>query len=486
MSALKSYFDKTAERWYEVSDRIWSFSELKFDEYQSAKLLADELAQVGFEIELGIAGIPTAFKASYGKGEPVIAILAEYDALSGMSQCADVDYPLKRHGTENGHGCGHHLLGTASAAAAAAIKDYMMQHETLKGSVIVYGCPGEEGGSGKAFMARAGVFQAVDAALTWHPGTHNGVFSAFSLANYQVYFRFEGVSAHAAASPHLGRSALDAVELMNIGVNYLREHMISEARIHYAVTNTGGFSPNVVQSEAEVLYLIRAPKLSEVEALYQRVCDVASGAALMTGTKVTVVFDKACSDYMPNVTLGQVISDKMLAIGAPQFSKEDELTAESIRKTLSQADIETDMAQAKQMMGALSDVMMPSYQKKCLADCVIPYDVSPQRLSGSTDVGDVSQLVPTAQCFAACASIGTPMHTWQMVSQGKSGIAHKGMRYAAEVLAAAVVELLEHPEKIEEAKAEHLKSLNGNSYQSPIPADVMPKIIAKNGMLSNK
>jgi aminobenzoyl-glutamate utilization protein B len=363
-------------------------------------------------------------------------------------------------------------LGAGAAAAAGAVKTYLEEHT---GTIILYGCPGEEGGSGKAFMAREGVFDAVDAALTWHPGTHHAIFSAETLANYQVYFFFEGISAHAAASPHLGRSALDAVELMNIGVNYLREHMMPEAKIHYAVTNTGGMSPNVVQAEAEVLYLIRAPRISEVEALYQRVCDIAAGAALMTGTKVRVTFDKACSNYVPSVVLGELMAAQMQRIGVPSFSDEDSNYAQTFRKTFTPSDVETDIAMAKQMMGKQSDVMLPDYRKKHLADCIIPYDTALQRLSGSTDVGDVSQIVPTAQCYTACATIGTAMHTWQMVSQGKSNIAHSGMRYAASILAATAVELFEHPELVEAAKQAHAKALEGAVYQSPIPAEVMPR-----------
>src|SRR5699024_4100684 len=247
----------------------------------------------GFQVERDVGGIETAFIATYGDGSPVIGILGEYDALSGMSQQAGVPTKTPIKEGDNGHGCGHNLLGVGSLGAVLAVKQ-MIDERQLSGTIRYYGCPAEEGGSGKTYMVRAGLFDDVDIALTWHPGTSNSIMCGQSLANYQVYYKFKGKSSHATISPHLRRSALDAVELMNVGVNYLREHIIPEARVHYAVTHTGGHSPNVVQAEAEVLYLMRAPQVDDVEHIYKRINDIAKGAALMTGTEVDIVFDKAC------------------------------------------------------------------------------------------------------------------------------------------------------------------------------------------------
>ena len=280
---MHKYHEKLAA----LSDQIWDYAELKFAEHKSAKAMIDLLVEEGFEVETGLGEIETAYKATFGHGKPVIGILGEFDALSGMSQQADIAEKVAREGTNNGHGCGHNMLGTAGIGAAMIIRDYLK--ETGKeGTVVFFGCPGEEGGSGKAYMARAGVFDICDIILTWHPGGTNGVMTGYFQANCQVYFRFNGTTAHAASAPHLGRSALDAVELMNVGVNYMREHMEPTDRIHYAVLDTGGISPNVVQAKATVLYLIRSINTEKVLALYERVQKIARGAALMTETDVEI------------------------------------------------------------------------------------------------------------------------------------------------------------------------------------------------------
>ena len=266
-----------------VADYLWENPETAFTEFKSAAKLCQVLRAEGFQVEENLAGIATAFSGTFGSGKPVIGILGEFDALSGLGQVEGLAEPMP-NGQDCGHGCGHNLLGAGSLGAAIAIKHYL-ETTGREGTVIYYGCPGEEGGSGKAFMARDGVFDCLDAALSWHPDDVTRVKLKHSLANYQVLYKFDGKAAHAGAKPHLGRSALDAVELMDMGVNYMREHMIDGARIHYAIVDTGGFSPNVVQAHAEVLYLIRAPHNHQVKELYERVCDIAKGAALMTGTK---------------------------------------------------------------------------------------------------------------------------------------------------------------------------------------------------------
>lgn len=443
----------------DVSNQVWRFAETGFQEKKSAQLLVQTLKNEGFTVEEGVAEIDTAFIGSYGSGKPVIAFLGEFDALSGLSQeGGQVNYaPVEKKG--NGHGCGHNLLGTGSLAAALAVRDYLKENE-LSGTVRYYGCPGEEIGGGKTFMVREGLFDDVDFALTWHPGSRNEIMSMASLACYEVYFKFKGASAHAAGSPHLGRSALDAVELMNVGVNYLREHIIPEARVHYAITNTGGFAPNVVQSEAEVLYFVRAPRVSQTESIYQRVCDVARGAALMTGTEVEIDLASALSNVIPNTVLEETMYAQFEQLGVPTHTEEEQQFAQAIRQTLAEADKKVEEEVDRRLAG------------KDLADVISPYTPASNVFPGSTDVGDVSWIVPTAQCMTACEVLGTTLHTWQIVATGTTSIAHKGMMHAGKVMAATALQLLHNPELVEQAKAELVKRKNGEEYMCPLPKEV--------------
>ena len=457
----------------ELSDQIWDTPETRFQEHKSTKLLSDFLEDNGFSVERGVGGIETAFTATFGQEKPVIGILGEFDALSGLSQkeASDVREALEENG--NGHGCGHNLLGTAGISAVVALKQ-LIEEKKITGSIKYFGCPGEEGGSGKTYMVREGVFNDIDVALTWHPNSYSGVFSFSSLANYQVYFSFEGKASHAANSPHLGRSALDAVELMNVGVNYLREHIISEAKVHYAVTNTGGSSPNVVQSDAEVLYLIRAPHISEVEDIYQRVIKIAEGAALMTETKVTVRFDKACSNYIPNDTLNIVLQDQLEHFGLPNYDDKELSYAQKMAQTITQEEVDAAILDAEKLSNyqLTEEFYTPEYP---FFNEVIPYAKTREVMQGSTDVGDVSWIVPTAQFFTTCFVAGTPLHTWQLVSQGKTSLAHKGLLYAGKVLAASAVEVFGNPELIEKAKEELAKQTK-NAYRNPLPKELQPSI----------
>lgn len=446
----------------DISNKIWNLAETRFEEYESAELLCQALEREGFSVQRGVGGIKTAFIGEVGSGSPVVAILGEFDALSGLSQQpgTPVKSPVQQGG--NGHGCGHNLLGTGAFAAAIALKQ-MVEELGLPGTIRYYGCPGEEGGSGKTYMVRAGLFDDVDFSLTWHPMGHNGIMAARSLANYQVYYRFRGTSSHAAASPHLGRSALDAVELMNVGVNYLREHVIPEARLHYAVTNTGGRSPNVVQAEADVLYLIRAPRVSQVEDIYQRVCNIARGAALMTDTEVEIVFDKACSNLVQNKTLEDVMQEKFTMLGVPDYDTQELEFAKDLRATLTDAERDS--------------VRDPAIRDKDIADRISPPEELSEAASGgygSTDVGDVSWVTPTAQCNTACWVVGTTAHTWQVVSIGSTSIAHKGMLHAGKVMAATALEVMQNPALIEAAKAELKQRIGSKPYQCPIPPQVLP------------
>ncbi|MFS0781271.1 M20 family metallopeptidase [Bacillus sp. 1P06AnD] len=447
------------EELIEVSNRIWEYAELGYEEKRSASLLCDMLEKEGFTVEREAGGIETAFIGSYGSGNPVIAIMGEFDALTGLSQEGGVSEPNPIVKGGNGHGCGHNLLGTGALAAAIALR-YYMEENGMNGTIRYYGCPAEEAGAGKTHMVREGLFSDVDIALSWHPGSHNLIWNTSSLACLGGTFRFEGRSSHAAASPHLGRSALDAVELMNVGVNYLREHIIPEARIHYAITNAGGYSPNVVQAEAEVFYYIRAPKVSQARDLFKRVADIARGAALMTGTEAVIPSISGLSNLVPNTVLNQVMFTQLDAYGAPAYNAMEQQFARELQSSLSKEDVEFDIKSCKEL------------RMKALSDMVEPFEETDACMFGSTDVGDVSWVVPTAQCNTSTWVLGTPAHTWQVVAIGTTSIAHKGMLLAGKVIAATALEVLEHPEIIEKAKQELNERLDGESYVSPLSDDV--------------
>ena len=465
MEQLQEFFTRETPRMAALADQIWSLAELRYAETASARLHMDALAASGFRVTPDVAGIPTAFMAEWGDSGPVIAFLGEYDALSGLNQQSGalVCTPSVDSPGLAGHGCGHHLLGTSAHFAAIALQAHL-QASGGKARVRYYGCPAEEGGSGKTFMARAGVFDDVDVALTWHPASYTGVFSQTTLANIQAKFIFHGKASHAANSPHLGRSALDAVELMNVGVNYMREHMPSDARVHYAVTDSGGMSPNVVQARAEVLYLVRALRNHEAAELFERVKNVARGAALMTECRVEIVFDKACSNLLQNSTLNQVMYEQMQALGQLQVNASEQKKALDFQATLDKNDVEA----VSRPLAAVLRGQVPS-----VFEGLAPYDPKANDVMyGSTDVADVSWVTPTVQAWVACYAFGTPLHSWQMVSQGQTGLAHAGMVRAAKILTATAAELLAKPELIAKAKAELLERRQGKPYECPIPADI--------------
>lgn len=472
-SFVKTYLAENRSRFEEISKHIWAHPETRFEEFESAKYLANALEEEGFKVERNVAGIETAFVGTFGEGAPYIGFLGEFDALSGLSQQANQTAYEPLEGKNIGHGCGHNLLGTGALSSAYAVKAYM-EANNLSGTVQFFGCPGEEGGSGKTFMARDGVFDHLDIALTWHPSPANAIMALSSLANYQVYFRFKGISSHAANSPHLGRSALDAVELMNVGVNYLREHVIPEARMHYAVTNTGGYSPNVVQADAEVLYLIRAPKVGQVDEIYKRICKIAEGAALMTETELTIVFDKACSNYLPNRGLEAILYDKLIEAGAGTPSEEEKVYAEQIWHSLSEGE-RNNYTELLNSFGYTGDGS--EFEGKYLSDTISSYSPSDKAMAGSTDVADVSWVAPTAQCTAATSALGTALHTWQMTTQGISSFAHTGMLRAGEAMALTAVHILDNPEALIPIKEEHERKLAKTPYVCPIPAGVKPSAL---------
>ena len=458
----------------DVADHIWEYAELSLQEFKSAALYCEVLEKEGFRVEKCISGIETAFSASYGSGRPVIGLLAEYDALSGLSQTAGCieEKPLKEGGS--GHGCGHNILGAGAMAAAFGVKAYLEQNQTA-GTVILYGCPGEEGGAAKAFMARDGVWRNLDAALTWHPDDVNEVATGSSNACIQTQYKFHGIASHAAGAPEMGRSALDAVELMNTGVQYLREHMSDKARIHYAITDAGGCSPNVVQAKASVLYMVRSNHVAEAVELQKRVDKIAQGAALMTETTVEKKFIDGLADTVTNHALERVLYRNFEALGVPSYTPEELAFADSLAGTYSGSDrapgvgSQYDLdyaadAQARRAQAghAMNRFLLPLYQ----GDAFQP---------GSTDVGDVSWQCPTAQIHVAAWPNGCPGHSWQNVSCGRTDIGHKAALHAGKVLAAAAIDLLTDPALLEEAKTEFQRR-TAAGYTCPIPADAVPTI----------
>ena len=468
---IKALVDEKADKFVGVANQVWSTPELGFKEEKSAAALIAALESEGFKVTTGLAGIPTAFVGVWGEGHPAIGLLGEFDALPGLSQEAgnDVHTPVCDGG--NGHGCGHNLLGTGSLAAAIAVKEYL-KGSKKPGTIIYFGCPAEEGGSAKAFMARDGVFKGVDIALSWHPNQLNSVWAFSTLANVRIHYFFKGVSAHAGTSPHLGRSALDAVELMSVGCNYLREHVIPEARIHYAYIDAGGSAPNVVQDHATVRYEVRTPYVRDLRDLFDRVVDVARGAALMTGTTLEVELAMAFTEYVPNKALGAIASEAMQEVGAPQW---DEADFQLARQFLESYDPETRSAVEAEIRRTYGDRAEAVLQRPLATD-VIPFDPAHIRLqAGSTDVGDVGYAAPTLNLLVATACVGNVGHSWQMTAQACSPLAHKGLLTAAQAMALSAVRTMHCPEAIAAAKAEVL-ARNGGKYTCPLPDSVKPPL----------
>lgn len=463
--------DQQAKLFTDVSDRIWEYAELSLMEYKSAKLYCEVLEREGFIVESPFDGISTAFKATFGSGKPVIGILAEYDALSGLSQQGGSVKKKELIPNGSGHGCGHNMLGAGSLAAAFAVKQYLQAGHG--GTVIFYGCPGEEGGASKAFMARDGIWSELDIALTWHPGDVNQVTSGTCNTCIQSEYYFTGIASHASGSPEFGRSALDAVELMNVGVQFLREHMPDSARIHYAITNAGGSSPNVVQPYAQVLYMVRSQLAKDALALQGRVDKIAQGAALMTETTVKKRFIDGCSNTVPNKVLDQLLWKNFNEIGVPSYSEEE---TEYAKQLINSYEMSSD-ALPGNACEEDDEIAAWVYEKThngslALNDFLMPYHFSNRQHMGSTDVGDVSWLVPTAQINVVTFPSKAPGHSWQNVSCGKTSIGHKGLLTAGKVLASTAIDLYKNPLLIEQAKHEFKKRTVGG-YHCPVPKDAV-------------
>lgn len=466
-----SVIDRQADFFRELADEIWDHPELSLKEYRAADLYCRKLRELGFEVTEKLCGIETAFCGRFGSGKPVIGILGEFDALSGLSQEAGSTEAKPIIPGGNGHGCGHNLLGVGSLAAACAVKEWL-EKTGRPGTVIFFGCPGEEGGAGKAFMAREGLWKKLDAALCWHPSDVNQVKTGTNNSSIQVLYRFRGKAAHAAGDPYNGRSALDAVELMNIGVQFLREHMTDDCRIHYAITDAGGVSPNVVQANAAVLYMVRANKVADSVKLQARVDDIARGAALMTGTDFERVFIDGTAELLPNFCIEEALYRNLEEIGVPAYTEEDRRLASALKASYPGSGI-----------AGVYGIRDPEIEKtlrrlsgngeKAINDFIPPLYSTTAFSPGSTDVGDVSWLTPTSQIETVCWPAGVPGHSWQIVACGKSELAHKGMFLAAKVLAGTAVDLLSDGELLARARAE-FEERSAEGYVCPIEENAVP------------
>lgn len=454
-----------------LSDKIWEFAELSMLEYKSAAAYVQILKEEGFEVTENLCNIPTAFCGSFGSGKPVIGILGEYDALSGLSQVAGATERMPLAENACGQGCGHNLLGAGALGAAIAIKEAIEAGE-LSGTVIFYGCPGEEGCAGKTFMARDGIFAGLDAAITWHPGDTNEIMYGANAACLQVEYCFTGTAAHAAGNPWSGRSALDAAELMNVGVQFLREHMPPNSSVHYSFSDAGGISPNVVQPTAKLIYMVRAETVQQAKALLTRVDNIAKGAALMTDTSVTWRQIDGTASTLSNQVIENVLHANLSAAPLPRYTEDEIIYAKQLRATYDTSRLPgmrtyEDLSVRKFILNATGNGSKP------INDFIVPHTPCNPFSPGSTDVGDVSWLTPTAQFTAVTWPSGSPGHSWQNVSCGKTSIAHKGLLYAAKVLAGTAADLMENSDLLAEARAEFEISA-AEGYDCPIGPDLIP------------
>jgi aminobenzoyl-glutamate utilization protein B len=440
--------DAKAPFYEDIAHAIWDYAEMGYQEEQSSVLLQSTLKNEGFSVTSGVAGMPTAFVAEYGSGSPVIGILGEYDALPGLSQQAVAEKISA--GGRAGHACGHHLFGAASAATAISIKNWLEANK-LEGTIRFYGCPAEEGGSGKVYMTRAGLFDDLDVAVHWHPGAENEANPGAALANKSAKFRFYGVSAHAAGAPERGRSALDGVEAMNYMVNMMHEHIPQEARIHYVITD-GGKAPNVVPDFAEVYYYSRHPERTAVINIFDRIVKAAEGAAIGTGTTMDYEMIGGTHELLPNLTLQKIMYDNLVKIGGFEYSEVELEFAKKISKSLGYESLDTKYSEG-----------------------IMPFDINAVAY-GSTDVGDVSFTVPTVGMGTATWVPGTPAHSWQAVAAGGTSIGTKGMMKAAKTMTATIMDLFSNTQIIDKAKAEFLELRGADFKYIPLLGDREPAL----------
>jgi len=441
------FLDSKSDEYAAMSNTIWSLAELGYQEEKTSQLMQSHLKEENFSVNDGVAEMPTAFIASYGSGKPIIAILAEMDALPGLSQDAKPERRIIREQMP-GHACGHNLFGTGSIAASVAVKNWLTETGTT-GTIRLYGTPAEEGGSGKVYMVRAGFFHDVDIVLHWHPSDKNDASPSSSLANKSAKFRFYGIAAHAAAAPEKGRSALDAVESMNFMVNLMREHLPESARIHYIITN-GGAAPNIVPENAEVYYYVRHPDVDELERIWARVMKIAEAAANATETTLEYEIMHANRPLLPNLPLANLVLEKLNQVGGVYYNEEETVFAKSLRATIDHPNLD---------LGSEKNIQ--------------PFEEKIGR--GSTDVGGISWVVPTVGFRTATWVPGTPGHSWQAVACGGMSIGHKGMIYSAKAMAMTMSDLYKSPKLINEIKKEYKESKGDEEYEAmidgPAPID---------------
>ncbi|MEQ8791212.1 MAG: amidohydrolase [Pirellulaceae bacterium] len=441
-----AHVDEIGEQLKEVNQAIWNYAEVGLQESKSSKLLMDKLTDAGFEVKSGLAGMPTAFVATYGSGSPVIGILAEYDALPGMSQkVAPMRDPVQEGAA--GHACGHSGLGAGALGAALAVKQAMQEHK-LPGTIRLYGTPAEETVIGKVYMTLENVFDDLDVCLHWHPSSRNEAWASSSKALVSAKFTFRGTPAHASVSPESGRSALDAVELMNVGANFMREHIKEDARLHYVIVDGGG-APNVVPPEATVWYFCRADKHADVEYNFRWLQDIAKGAAMMTRTQLSIKIDTDCHEIVPCDPLADLMTRKLEAIGPPRFTEEEQLFARRLQAPLTE--------------------QFGSTFPMAIDDRVHRSTAASEPSKGSTDVGDISWRVPTGGLRTTCMVYGSPGHSWQNVAAIGSSIGEKGILYASKVLATSAIELMQKPEVIAASQADWKERMKDRQYFSFIP-----------------
>ena len=450
------WIDDNHNKLTRISDDIWGFAEYGLCEDKSSKLIAETLEKHGFKVKRGVAGMPTALTAEWGSGEPIIGVMGEYDALPGISNKV---VPHKEALIEGGmgHGCGHNIHGTTAMSAAIAVR-YALEKHGLNGTIRFYGCPAEENFGGKTYIARAGLFGDVSACLSHHPGNINSARLCSNNATNGARFHFYGKTAHAAGNPELGRSALDAVELMNVGVNYLREHVIEKARIHYVI-EAGGGQPNVVPDYARSWYYIRAPERDQLASVYNRVLKIAEGAAIMTETTYKVEGSSSGGyNKITSKTLSELVNANMREVGPTKYTEEEEKYAAELAKSFSK----------QQKIDSLKQMKLPEWEK--YVDVNLPTDIldawdEGEVSPGSTDVSTVSWIVPTMEFGTACNVLGAPGHSWQFVACSGSTIGHKSLIFAAKTMAGSVLDLMTKPEILVKAKEEHKKRLAGKSYE---------------------
>ncbi|RUS58059.1 amidohydrolase [Kurthia sp. 3B1D] len=446
-----------------IAKDIWDHPQLGYSERYASTLQQQTLKEAGFRVSANIGEVETAFVAECSSGSPIIGILGEFDALPGLSQAVSPTLePLEKDAP--GHGCGHNLLGTAGLEAVIALKKYMEEHH-IEGTLRYYGCSAEELLSGKTFMARAGVFDDLDLVYTWHPGTFNMTTNLSMQALSSVEFFFHGRTAHAAAAPHLGRSALDAVELTNVGANYLREHVPDGSRIHYQITN-GGLAPNVVPDNASVLYFLRGKNRAEVDDLLRRLHLVAEGAAMMTETTVTAEIKAGCYDTLPNLTLNEVMYDNAQLLPDISYTAEEQAFARTLQQNIDPSVVAGSKASMAQM----------GFQET--TDLAQGFQHIPQMfripMPGSSDIGDVSWITPMGQIMTTCAPSAVQLHTWQATASFGSSIGMKGMHLAAQIMAGAALDSFTNPDIIQKAREEFDRNRAGITYKPAIPDDVKP------------